>query len=48
MAPAVPGAGKMIVATADDWVEVRDATGNILFSKVLHAGQSWPVPDEPA
>ncbi len=45
--PAVlPGAGQAIVATADDWIEVRDATGNILFSKVLHAGQSWPVPNE--
>jgi cytoskeleton protein RodZ len=43
---AVPGAGQAIVATADDWVEVRDSTGNILFSKVLHAGESWPVPDE--
>ena len=49
-APAVPAAtpalGQTIVATADSWVEVRDATGNILFSKVLHAGDSWPVPDE--
>jgi cytoskeleton protein RodZ len=46
-APATPPAlGQTIVATADSWVEVRDATGNILFSKVLHAGDSWPVPDE--
>jgi cytoskeleton protein RodZ len=38
--------GQTIVATADSWVEVKDPTGNILFSKVLHAGESWPVPDE--
>lgn len=44
--PALPGQGLSILATADDWVEVRDQTGNILFSKVLHAGDSWPVPDE--
>jgi cytoskeleton protein RodZ len=43
---ATPALGQTIVATADSWVEVRDATGNILFSKVLHAGDSWPVPDE--
>jgi cytoskeleton protein RodZ len=47
---AAPGAtadnGQVILATGDSWVEVSDATGNILFSKVLHAGDSWPVPDE--
>lgn len=43
---AIPPNGKSIVATANTWVEVRDATGNILFSRVLHAGESWPVPDE--
>jgi cytoskeleton protein RodZ len=37
----------VITATADSWVEVQDATGNILFSKTMHAGDSWPVPDEP-
>jgi cytoskeleton protein RodZ len=41
--PAVTG--QTITATADSWVEVHDPTGNILFSKVLHAGDSWPVPD---
>jgi len=44
-APA-PATGQIVVATADDWVEVRDATGNIVFSKVLHAGDRWPVPQE--
>ena len=40
-------AGKVIMATADSWVEVKDATGNILFSKLMHSGDSWPVPDMP-
>ncbi|HTJ90385.1 MAG TPA: helix-turn-helix domain-containing protein [Acidocella sp.] len=38
--------GEAILATADSWIQVRDATGTILFSKVLRAGQSWPVPQE--
>ncbi len=44
-AAAVPG--KVIQATADSWVEVKDASGNIVFSKLMHAGDSWPVPDMP-
>ena len=42
-----PGAGLVISATQDAWIEVHDAQGNILFSKVLHPGESWPVPQEP-
>jgi cytoskeleton protein RodZ len=49
--PAAPQATQTaaltIIATGDAWVEVNDATGNILFSKILHAGDSWPVPQEP-
>ena len=45
-APTPPGAGMVISATQDAWIQVQDATGNILFSKVLHAGDSWPVPEE--
>jgi cytoskeleton protein RodZ len=41
-----PG-GKTIQAIADSWVEVKDAAGNILFSRVMHAGDRWPVPDLP-
>ena len=47
--PPVPDTvvqGEAILATANSWIEVRDATGTILFSKVLRAGQSWPVPQE--
>jgi cytoskeleton protein RodZ len=42
-----PGAGLVISATQDAWIEVNDPAGNILFSRVLHPGESWPVPQEP-
>jgi cytoskeleton protein RodZ len=48
-----PAAGQIqpvnmtIMATGDSWVQVKDPKGNILFSKTLHAGDSWPVPDLP-
>lgn len=45
-APPAPGAGLVISATQDAWIEVHDPAGNILFSKVLHPGESWPVPQE--
>ncbi|MDE2320122.1 MAG: helix-turn-helix domain-containing protein [Rhodospirillales bacterium] len=45
-AMAAQDAGSVISATQDAWVQVSDASGNILFSKVLHAGDSWPVPQE--
>jgi cytoskeleton protein RodZ len=45
--PAAVAAGKVIQATGDTWVEVKDASGNILFSRLMHAGDSWPVPDMP-
>ncbi|CAG4923549.1 unnamed protein product [Acidocella sp. C78] len=37
----------VISASADSWVQVRGPHGTILFSRVLKAGQSWPVPNEP-
>ncbi|MDD4934406.1 MAG: DUF4115 domain-containing protein [Acidiphilium sp.] len=37
----------VISATADSWVQVQGTNGTILFSRVLKAGESWPVPDEP-
>jgi len=45
--PVAAAAGKVIQATGDTWVEVKDASGNILFSRLMHAGDSWPVPDMP-
>ncbi|CAM3872416.1 helix-turn-helix domain-containing protein [Roseateles saccharophilus] len=39
-APAVPaGQALRISASADSWVEVADAKGQVLFSRVLHAGE---------
>ncbi|MGC9270452.1 helix-turn-helix domain-containing protein [Acidiphilium sp.] len=37
----------VISATANSWVQVQGPTGTILFSRVLKAGDTWPVPDEP-
>jgi cytoskeleton protein RodZ len=34
-------------ATADSWIQVREADHRVLFSGVLKAGQSYPVPDRP-
>lgn len=45
-APPNP-AGLVITATQPAWVQVTAPNGTILFSKVLNAGQSWPVPQMP-
>ena len=37
----------VLQATADSWIQVRDADHRVLFSGVLKAGQSYPVPDQP-
>jgi cytoskeleton protein RodZ len=44
---ATPAAQRTIEATGDSWVQVQDSSGAILFSKTLHAGESWPVPNLP-
>ena len=41
---AAAAAPLMVLATADSWVQVRDATGAVVFSRLLHEGESWPVP----
>jgi cytoskeleton protein RodZ len=38
---------KIIQATGDTWIEVQDAKGAIVFSKTMHQGDSWPVPNLP-
>ncbi|MGC8476284.1 MAG: helix-turn-helix domain-containing protein [Acetobacteraceae bacterium] len=37
-----------VLATADAWIQVRNADGGVVFSHLLHAGDSWPVPPGPA
>ncbi|MGC8470140.1 MAG: DUF4115 domain-containing protein [Acetobacteraceae bacterium] len=39
-----PAGGLSLRATADSWIEVRDAQGKVLFSGILHPGDSWAVP----
>lgn len=48
-AQGISGAAAPLVisASADSWVQVQGPTGTILFSRVLKAGSTWPVPDEP-
>jgi cytoskeleton protein RodZ len=50
--PAAPAAADppsriLLRATADSWIQVRDAHQAIRFSKLLHAGDTYRVPDEP-
>lgn len=42
-----PSAGLAVRASADSWIQVRDHSGQVLFSRILHAGESWPVPPGP-
>jgi cytoskeleton protein RodZ len=44
---AAPSTPQTIEATGDSWVQVADAKGNILFSKTMHQGDTWPVPNLP-
>ena len=46
-APGVAAQGHAIVlsATADAWVQIKDGAGTIVLSKLMHSGDSWPVPD---
>jgi cytoskeleton protein RodZ len=46
-APPAPQPGLAVRASADSWIQVRDHTGQVLFSRILHAGESWPVPPGP-
>jgi cytoskeleton protein RodZ len=43
-----PGTHIVVKASADAWVTVRAKGGATLYSKLMHAGDSWPVPaDKP-
>jgi cytoskeleton protein RodZ len=48
-AAALPADPPHIVlrANADAWLQVRDRSGPVLLSRVLHAGETWTVPDRP-
>ncbi len=39
-----PVQGLVVRASADSWIQVRDRAGQVLFSRILHSGESWPVP----
>ncbi|MGH7085635.1 MAG: RodZ domain-containing protein [Acetobacteraceae bacterium] len=47
-APVPPGPpGTVIVrAVAESWIEVRDATGAIVFTELMQPGESWTAPRE--
>ena len=36
-----------IVAIVDSWVEIRDGGGALLLTRLLKAGDSYLVPDQP-
>ena len=46
-AAAAPATPQVIEATGDTWIQVADTKGNILFSKTMHQGDTWPVPNLP-
>jgi cytoskeleton protein RodZ len=48
-APAEPPGTRIVVkASADAWVTVKAKGSQALFSKLMHAGDTWPVPaDKP-
>ena len=37
----------LLRANADAWVQVRDRSGSVLLTRILHAGDSWEVPPRP-
>jgi cytoskeleton protein RodZ len=44
-APNAQNGGRIVIrATADAWVTVKQTSGPPVFNKLLHAGDSWPVP----
>jgi len=45
--PAPTQSRIVLSATADAWMEVRDRSGQVLLNRVLHPGESWPVPPQP-
>ncbi len=46
-APAPDQPRIVVQATADAWLQVRDRNGGVLLNKILHSGETWPVPPRP-
>jgi cytoskeleton protein RodZ len=44
---AAASAPMVIQATADAWIEIKDATGKVVYQTILHPGGSYTVPDQP-
>jgi cytoskeleton protein RodZ len=45
---AAYGSARIIIrATADSWVQIRDSSRSVILTRVLKAGESYPVPDQP-
>jgi cytoskeleton protein RodZ len=46
---ATPGAPAPMViqATADAWIEIKNAEGKVVYQTILHPGDSYKVPDQP-
>jgi len=43
-ATTAPDSRIVLRATADSWMQVRERGGQVLLSRVLKAGETWPVP----
>jgi cytoskeleton protein RodZ len=41
-------AAMVIQATADAWIEIKNAQGRVLYQNILHPGDKYTVPDQPA
>ena len=37
----------LLRANADAWVQVRDRAGPVLLTRIMHAGETWEVPQKP-
>lgn len=37
----------LLRANADAWVQVRDRSGPVLLTRLMHAGEAWEVPPKP-
>ncbi len=46
-AGAAASAPMVIQATADAWIEIKNAAGKVVYQTILHPGDSYKVPDQP-